>query len=133
MVRKGIGIVGSLGLFLIILSFVLFENSSEMKIGYYQTMGESDWQASFSYFKGLDDKELTLSEGEQVVLIYSMDLLRGALEMCVKDSDGNQVARMIGDSGEIALIAEEEKSFVIEVIGKEAKGSYRLSWDMLDV
>jgi hypothetical protein len=131
MLRTIVGVIGTLGLFLIILAFVLFENSSEIKIGYNQSQGDKDWQASFSYFKGLDDKELALAKGEKVVLIYNMELVKGVLEMSVKDSKGNQVVRMTGPSGEIALMAEEEECYLIEVVGKEAKGSYRLTWDTL--
>ena len=133
MLRKIIGVIASLGLFLIIMAFVLFENSSDIKIGYSQMDTDNNWHATFSYFKGLDDRELTLAEGEQGVLVYSMELEKGSLEISVKDQNGNEIACMQGESGEIVLTAEEERNYLIEVVGKEAKGSYRLMWSSLDL
>lgn len=132
MAQKITAIIASMGLILIVSAFILFENSSDIKIGYIQASSDNDWHASFNYFEGLDDRELTLPQGEQIVLIYSIELEKGALEMRVKDENGNEIAHM-SDSGQIALPVEEEQSYLIEVEGKEAKGSYLVTWNTVEV
>lgn len=86
-------------------------------------------KASFGYLTGVDKKEVKFTSGQNILLKYNIKVEKGSLDIKLVDSQENGIYEFepTGNHTKELEITKTDK-YQIVITGKEAKGSYEITW-----
>ena len=100
---------------------------SETKIGYVENGYGNNISASFKYYNGEKDKNISFNKGDEVTVKYNIELEEGSLNIDIEDEDGNKVFSKNVGNGEVKFNVDKEGTYRIKFRADKAKGSYSIS------
>ncbi|MFC3749974.1 hypothetical protein [Paenibacillus sp. GCM10012306] len=128
--KKRIIMISSLTVFLVVSVVLIFAAflGSDIRIGYAENSYGSTLNSSFYYFSGSNSKRVKFKKGDQVKLVYSIELSRGSLQVSLKDQTGHDVFSKSEGSGEINFTVSQTQEYQVEINASKARGKYKLKW-----
>lgn len=108
----------------------LFLDLGTKKVAYVGNNTSNGIDASFELFTGTEFKNIRVWSGERIILNYDSEITDGDLIIYVDDTEGNLVHALdMNETGTIEIIAYYDGLYEVSITGKEAKGSFHVSWE----
>jgi hypothetical protein len=119
---------------ILLILFVML-SACTRKIGWVGMNYDSKMKASYTGFNGPESAIVRLDAGEEFELQYQVAVEEGGLTLQLTGPGGQVVwteTFRANDEGQFQFTSENGGRYLLQAIGSETRGSYDLSWEMMN-
>jgi hypothetical protein len=112
-------------------AFTVIDALNYQRVGFAGINVPGHMEARYQYLDDTIDSQITVNEGDTIVLDYELHSAEGRLVLDIIDPSGNRLMQMEGnEEGRAEIEAPFEGTYQMIVRGDETRGSYDLRWDV---